>query len=755
MKRRAARSKQFNRRVSGLVAIVSLAVPTHAFSQQATDLGTVGSSASGSAPAAASVSKAAAVAPTQSSLKATQPQSIIERSFIEASKSPTSDFSSIAVIAPSMSLGISVNGPGLGETKLTMRGLPDGQFNITWDGIPFGDTNGPTHHSTAYFPASVIGRVEVERGPGNASNLGQATFGGSVNLFSRELAKEQGFGTFFSFGTWNTKLAGASFDSGVMGENGDALLGINVQHQTSDGYRTFSNVWANNAMLKFKKAVGDSSLLTANLNFQQSNYYLNDKEKGLTNDQADRLGKNFNLGDNPLKANYYGYNRVEKSTNMTYVALQTDWGKGWATDNKTYYYNYTNNGLTTIATNMETGLGTVKNSAGGNITNQMPGGLKTNEYDVWGNIAKLTKETSTGLARVGMWGEVANTNRTYYDLNLLGNTITPNYDQAAVPGVLGPNNNVLYNQKSGWHQYQPFAEYEWQVNPDLKVTPGFKYMHTRLSMDALVNTTGRTNVNFDKTFAAKLPYLTANYTIAPGLSTYAQYAQGMLVPDIGSYQSTQGSLTNIDPQKSTNYQLGLVHQSDRLTIDTDIYYIKFTNKIAQTPGTSSTNATYYNQGGVAYKGVEGQLTYALTDAVSGYVNGSLNRATSYATGLETKDVPNSTSALGLLYRSGGWSATVFYKRVGRTYALDDQGYEIAPYSTTDLNVSYLFKKPGMGFKTLKAQLGIFNLQDKQSVIAVSPTNKTAGAANYGTYAAADTFFWQPPRSMMMSLKADF
>jgi iron complex outermembrane receptor protein len=540
-----------------------------------------------------------------------------------------------------------------------------------------------------------------------------------------------------------------------MGENGDALLGINVQHQTSDGYRTFSNVWANNAMLKFKKAVGDSSLLTANLNFQQSNYYLNDKEKGLTNDQADRLGKNFNLGDNPLKANYYGYNRVEKSTNMTYVALQTDWGKGWATDNKTYYYNYTNNGLTTIATNMETGLGTVKNSAGGNITNQMPGGLKTNEYDVWGNIAKLTKETSTGLARVGMWGEVANTNRTYYDLNLLGNTITPNYDQAAVPGVLGPNNNVLYNQKSGWHQYQPFAEYEWQVNPDLKVTPGFKYMHTRLSMDALVNQTGRTNVNYDKTFAAKLPYLTANYTIAPGLSTYAQYAQGMLVPDIGNYQSTSGSLTNIDPQKSTNYQLGLVHQSDRLTVDTDIYYIKFTNKIAQTPGTTSSAATYYNQGGVAYKGVEGQLTYALTDAVSGYVNGSLNRATSYSTGLETKDVPNSTSALGLLYRSGGWSATVFYKRVGRTYALDDQGYEIAPYSTTDLNISYLFKKPGMGFKTFKAQLGIFNLQDKQSVIAVSPTNKTAGAANYGTYAAADTFFWQPPRSMMMSLKADF
>ncbi|MBI3727272.1 MAG: hypothetical protein HY254_02940 [Burkholderiales bacterium] len=32
----------------------------------------------------------------------------------------------------------------------------------------FGDTNNPTHHSTSYFPARIIGGMVIERGPGNA-----------------------------------------------------------------------------------------------------------------------------------------------------------------------------------------------------------------------------------------------------------------------------------------------------------------------------------------------------------------------------------------------------------------------------------------------------------------------------------------------------------------------------------------------------------------------------------------------------------
>lgn len=764
MFRKQHKLKQINSTIAGMIAAIGFTAPLSGWAQQATDLGTVGSTgtADGRASSTAPASRAAQVAPTQSSLKATQPQSIIPRSFIEDAKSPVTDFSGIAAIAPSMSLGISANGPGLGETKNTMRGFPDGQFNITWDGIPFGDTNGPTHHSTAYFPAAVIGRVEIERGPGNASNLGQATFGGSLNLFSRDLLKEQTVGTIFSYGSWNTKLVGVSYDSGFS-KGGDALFGINVQHMSSDGYRTESGVNGDNIMMKYLKPLGDSTLMTINVNYQRNWYHLNDNERGLTLTEAAQFGKNFNLGNDPTKPNYKGYNLVHKSTTMDYLRLQTDWGSGWATDNTLYYYNYTNIGSTTTATDMTlpltiapaaTATSRVVSATGAVTVGQIPGGQKTNEYGVYGDIFKMTKQTGAGLARVGLWLEKADTHRSFYDLNLLGG-ITPNYDQAAVPGAIDGINNVLYEQKSGWKQYQPFAEFEWNVTPALKVTPGIKYMHTDLTIDALVNQTGRTQINLEKTFTKTLPFLTANYTIAPGLSTYAQYAQGMLVPNIGSFQSQSALLTNLSPQTSTNYQVGVVHQSDTLTFDADVYYIAFNNKIASLPGQPANAPIFFNQGAVTYKGVEAQATYVLPAGFSLYANGSINRATTDATGLEIAGVPKYTTALGLLFRSGGWGATLFHKQVGRVYALDNNGYALDPYSTTDLNVSYLMKNPGMGFKTVKMQLGIFNLLNKQSIIAASVRNNVAGTAAYGTPNAGDQFQWQTPRSMMASLRAEF
>ena len=164
---------------------------------------------------------ASAAAPTQSSLSATEPQSIITRDFIELSVTPTAEYSRIVNIAPSLS-GDSANGPGLSETKTTMRGFGDDQYNVTFDGIPWGDTNNPAHHSTSFFPGSVIGGAIVERGPGNADNLGYATFGGSINLFSKKPSKDEHLSVFGSAGTWNTALAGASYESGQLAGFGNS-----------------------------------------------------------------------------------------------------------------------------------------------------------------------------------------------------------------------------------------------------------------------------------------------------------------------------------------------------------------------------------------------------------------------------------------------------------------------------------------------------------------------------------------------------
>ena len=722
-----------------------------AYAADVNDLGVVGTQAT--TGAAAPASKAATVAPTRASLEATQPQSIISREYIENSTSPVADFSAIAAVAPSVTLGISTNGPGLGETKNGIRGFKDGEFNITYDGIPFGDTNGPSHHSTAYFPANVIGEVVVERGPGNASNLGQATFGGSINLFSRPIANDALISTYYSFGSWNTQLYGARYDSGLLKDAGDAKFAISYQKQTSDGYQTYSSIQGENVMLKVEKAVGQGTLLTGNINYNRNWYHTSDVVKGITAAQAALYGKNYLLSNDPTKANYLGYNYVEKSTVMNYFRIQSDLGAGWALDNNTYYYNYTNNGDTSTASDVATGLGSVKNAAGVTVTNQMPGYHKINEYWVAGNIAKVTKQTSIGLARVGLWLEKAETHRSIYDFNMLDRT--PNYDQAAIAGTSFTGiNNVQYEQNSGWKQYQPFAEFEWAVNDRLTLTPGFKTIHTTLNMDAQVNQGSRKPLNFSKDFNANLPFLTANYKLGAEWATYAQYAKGMVVPNIGSFQSSGALATSVKPQTSTNYQWGVVNKSDALVLDADLYYIDFNNKIAVVPGTSGNNAVYYNQGGVTYKGAEVEATYSFSNGLSAYGNVSLNRATTKDTGVRIAGVPDTTMAAGILYKQGGWSASLVDKMIGNTFALDG-AYEMKAYSSLDLNLGYTFRNPGFGAKSLKASLGVFNLLNHQDILSIAAKNSTVGSATYGTVNAGDTFTYQPERSFMVSVKADF
>src|SRR5207302_1560547 len=133
----------------------------------------------------------------------------------------------------------------------------------TWDGIPFGDTNDPSHHSTSYFPAAVIGGVVVERGPGNASNLGQATYGGSINLLSKTPSAKEGVVAYGSYGSWHTQIEGLSVESGRLPNFGDATFQFNYQHLESDGYLSYNTIQYDNIMMKFQRPLGDSTLLTA------------------------------------------------------------------------------------------------------------------------------------------------------------------------------------------------------------------------------------------------------------------------------------------------------------------------------------------------------------------------------------------------------------------------------------------------------------------------------------------------------------
>ncbi len=688
---------------------------------------------------------ASALAPTQSSLSATQPQSIITREFIESSVAPTAEYSRVVNVAPSMS-GDSANGPGLSETKTVMRGFSDDQYNITFDGIPWGDTNNPAHHSTSFFPASVLGAAVVERGPGNASNIGYATFGGSINLFSKQPQDMREASVFTSLGTWRTFLIGASAESGKLTSMNSATVQANFQHLESDGYLTLNAIRSDNATVKFQMPVGDNSTLTAFASANKIKYNQNDNSKGPTLAQAALYGRNFSLNNDRTSFNFVDFNYTHKDTDFEYVRLASNWGNDWATEVTAYSYAYNNQ---TISSTDPTGLTAPGTAGGGRGNKNIPGIDKQNKYRVYGAIFKATKQFSAGLLRAGVWADRSDTDRHQYDIDLtLGNARDPR--ETKPTPVQYPS--VLFDQQSKISSVQPFAEFEWELTPSTTVTPGVKSVMITRSVDAAVNQTTRIPQKASVNYRTTLPFLTINQQLGSGMSVYGQYAKGFQIPDLKSFYIADPTRNSANPQLSTNYQLGVVGKNRDFTWDVNVYRIEFKNKYVSN-GLGGSAAAYVNIGGATYQGVEAQATYMVADGLALYANGSLNRATANDTRKAISGAPSMTAALGTVYNNGPWGGSLIFKRTGAVYQQEFDltkpanydYYRTRAYDNLDLGASYTFAGLGPFVKALKLQANIFNVLNQQHVTSISPGKTRAG----------DQFLSQAPRSFQISARLTF
>jgi iron complex outermembrane receptor protein len=704
-------------------------------------------------------SGAVTLAPVKASLAATQPQSIIDRAAIDQFIPTTADYTQIVNLSPSLS-GASANGPGLGESKTTLRGFKDGEYNVTYDGIPWGDANGPTHHSTSFFPSSTIGAVVVDRGPGQASQLGVASFGGSINLFSPEVSDDRGGSQSVTAGSWNTLMSVTKLSSGAIDQLNGAKVLLNFQELKTDGALTYSGATAYNQLVRAVIPLTGSWKLTVLGTWNDTKVYTNDST-GSTLTQVALYGKNFALNNDPSTPNYYKYNVVNKHTYFNYARLSGDVTSSLKLENTLYSYYYKNDTESALdATLSPADIAASKGlqityTPGGKptVNGHIPGYTKLNVYKIYGDILHLDQEMSWGMIKAGLWWERADTGpRARYDYDAtLGHGATGwtvDYRQKVLPGV---PQYLEYFQNSGWEQYEPFVDVEWRATPDLTITPGVKYVSEKLSVDSEINQKSRLPFHASKTFTKTLYFLTANYKVRDNLSVYAQYATGFLLPDISVTQVVNPNLGDLHPQESTNYQAGLVYHGGKFTLDADAYDIEFTNKIQQV--TIGSEAVSFNLGGARYKGVEGAVTYQATDNVFLFANGSINSAkaegasttingtpVTIAGGKQIANAPKTTAALGVLFRNDDWSVSLADKYTGEQWGAEGEptAYHIDGYHQTDLKVVYRFDR-------YRLEGAIYNLFDEQPVTSIKP----------GKTVPYDQYYFQPERNFQISAKVNF
>ena len=752
----------FRRKYRGMLNVASLflatgagcALPAWADDNSATEL-------NGVEVKAKQIESAPYQAPSKAPLDATQPTSVISQQYIQNNVAPSSNYDDVIKISPSV-FSIGPNGPGLQENSyLSIRGFQDGQYNVTFDGIPWGDSNDFTHHTTSYFMAHDLGDLQVDRGPGSAQTIGNATFGGTIALNSKAPASQSEINPYLSGGSFNTLQGGVEFDTGELHKYGDTTAFIDGERITSDGYLSFSGQTRDNLMLKVVRPVGDSTQVTVLAMYNQVHQNVG---VGATQAQINANGPNFMLSNDPTQQNFYDYNLDDIHTDFEYIGVQSKFGDGWSFDNKVYTYAYYHTGKNGFDPNGETPNGTVIPGGGCTITpdtngnlppsntcnNDVPGQRLTNDYRSFGDLTRLTKRFSFGEVKTGIWIDNQTNLRELEEVDYTLGGVTPNISPYA--NGASPIDRLQHNELI---TIQPYVEIDWKVSDALTVTPGVKYNFFRRRTDAPVNQKTETPLDYSKNYEEPLPSIAAHYKIRSNWTAYAQVAEGFLAPNLNLIYIPNPSGNTLNPERTWNYQIGTAWQSDRLAASADVYLINFNNYITSN-GQSGARKVFINAGDADYKGVEVEATYYVGQGFSAFGNGSYNSAKYSPSGQFIAEVPDATLAGGLIYNRHDIYGSLMDKWVGRrldssagnygpSFGNNQLDQEFQPYSDVMISAGYTMRNV-LSASSVSLKITTDNLLDVHKTSSLAGTTAADGTPLYWTVAG---------RSVIATLSAKF
>ncbi len=706
-------------------------------------------------------------APISTPLDVTSAKTVITNAVITNFMAPVSDFAEVLQQAPG-TFSVNPNGIGLGQGKTFFRSFPDGAYTMKFDGIPFEDTNTPTHHSWASFPSQWISSADFDRSPGLASDFGPTNFGGSINLKSPELQADPDIRGTFSYGSFNTRLYSLDFDSGLLGHKKQDAVLFNINGMTSDGYQTFNDQQRDAGYGKYQHRFSDRTSLT--LYGGVVDIWNNTPDTTNATRSAIALhGDNYLMDNTPTCVAvslpgcpvadgspdpfYFGYEQYHVQTDFEYAHFNSDLGNGWKFDNTAYTTRYWNKQFL------------VKNFVMNTSTNKPSGVDKLNGYRHAGDTVSVSKESRWGIFRTGAWYDWAYTDRYQYPSNPVSQQDTP-----------FPNFHEHFITES----FQPFAEYEWHATRKLVIIAGIKAADYKMTLNQfqdngkIVGCLGGTLATFPKTagnwasapdciggaaFVTHsqnwnnwLPSLAARYRIWRQWSAYAQFGEGSIIPPSAAFDVPGGVvLTPLKPTTAKTYQAGSVLKLNRITLDMDAYYVHFQNPFTSFYDPNSADTIFVATGPSNTKGVEAEGNFAIGWGLNLYANATVGSA-KYQTGANfpnggewVANTPTNTEGVSLLYQHRNWDMGMVYKRVGQywqdngslPYSINgasvpypvNQAALIQPWELLNVFFNYTIKNTSY-LRGTKIQFAINNVANSRALVGITPGLAPTATASF-------------------------
>ena len=521
---------------------------------------------------------------------------------------------------------VSANGPRLGDTKTFFRGFKDGNYNMTFDGIPFNDTNDPTHHSWVFFPAQTIGSTVFDRSPGSAAVIGPATYGGTVNLLSRSVSSTPQVSGTISYGSFSTRLFDAELESGHFGRDKSRLL-VDFHYMDSDGYQTYNDQKRTAFSAKYEYAPSERTGITLFSSILDLHSHT-PNQKGASRAQIAQFGDTSLMNADPNSPLFYKFNFYHIPTNFEYFGVRRDLGGGWAINNKAYTMRYNNkqnfNSTTTISATSATD--------------------KLNSYWKVGDYLPVEHTSQAGIFRAGLWWEYASTDRYQ----------TPSDPRTWVNGPL-PN----FHEMFGTTTLQPYLEYQWRATSALSITPGLKHAYYKQDFTQLAdgktvgNLNGAPSVTHAVRYNSWLPSIDVHYLAQPTWSLYGQFGRGQTIPPTKVFDVKNGAVGTLPkPILADTAQLGTVWKSRRATLDINVFHIRFESDYSSAFNQQTGMTDYFTTGESISQGVEAESTILVGGGLAVYVNGTTGSARYSDTKKWVQNAPSNTETIGLTYNRG-------------------------------------------------------------------------------------------------------
>ncbi len=732
--------------------------------------------------AEADKSLASQLSPFKSVLDAGSARTEITSTYVDHFTSPVTDFADITQASPG-TVTWNTNGVGLGQSTIYFRGFVDDDYTVTWDGVPFEDSNDPSHHSWAYVPAPAIGYVDFDRSPGTAADFGPANYGGSIHYFSPELPVAGSMRLSDSYGSFNTNEILGEYDSGLFGgRNPKANFWFEGHHLTSDGYQTFNYQYRTAGTAKFTYKFSDRTYLSVISTFVivDANTPNNDPYRF----QLQQYGNNFYMQNNyynpdgTVNGLYYKFYNNHIPTNFEIVTFTRDWGRGWRFEMKPYTYSYSNHQHYNNSQYSEAG------DDGGQLTSNpvtaTSGIDKMNQYVKGGVIAYLSDASRYGVFRTGGWFEYTSTNRYQND------TDPADWVDADTIGDLKFHEGFITRAE------QPFAEYQLVAIPHWTITAGVKDAYYNMTVQQWASNkdvgplgcpksdTFQECPNYvihEKGYNSVLPSFEANYRINNNWSAYGQYGRGSIIPFSTVFDVTGAVVATAPPPTiATTYQGGTVIKLNRVSMDADAFHIHFINQYSSfTPssGPDAGFAYYYATPPSDTNGFEAEGNAAFGHGISLYLNGTVGEAKYEAASAQPATAtapatsatpsawvalaPHDTETIAPTYQKGSWDAGFFNKRVGTRWEDDGsthQNVPLYPFWMTNLFLNYTIRH-GSRFDNSKIKLSFDNLFNNQNVVDIGAANGVSANNVLYTPNGLDTEELLPGRAVMLTLQMGF